>query len=140
MNIVKPTGISSEDSSFSDQNEMKQKLALAYKSNLDENLKAEVLTVNEHVNDDSENMKPERWTTTWLQQVTILLRRGVKERRHEFFSTIKIGQVIAVSFLTGLLWWQSETSHLQDQVYHFISLILTQHTLQEHLVTRKRVS
>ncbi|KAK1435671.1 hypothetical protein QVD17_01437 [Tagetes erecta] len=110
-------GISSEDSSCSDQNEMKQKLGLAYKSNLDENLKAEVLAVNNdiHVNDVSESMKHERWMTTWWQQVTILLRRGVKERRHEFFSTIKISQVIAVSFLTGLLWWQSKTSHLQDQ-------------------------
>ncbi|KAK9072311.1 hypothetical protein SSX86_008744 [Deinandra increscens subsp. villosa] len=109
-------GILSDDSSCSGQNEIKQKLVLAYKSNLANNLKAEVLEFDDHMNDDvSENKKPERWTTTWSQQVMVLLRRGVKERRHEFFSSLKIGQVIAVSFLTGLLWWQSETSHLQDQ-------------------------
>ncbi|KAI3820575.1 hypothetical protein L1987_08123 [Smallanthus sonchifolius] len=108
-------GISSQDSSFLDQNEIKQKLVLAYKSNLVDNLTAEVLEVDNHMNNMLENKKYERWTTTWWQQVMILFRRGVKERRHEFFSALKIGQVIAVSFLSGMLWWQCDTSHLQDQ-------------------------
>ncbi|GJX99066.1 hypothetical protein Tco_0356085 [Tanacetum coccineum] len=85
---------------------MKQKLALAYLCYLAENLKAEVLEVDDHVNSVLESNQAERWTTTWWQQVTVLLRRGVKERRHEFFSPLKIGQVIAVSILSGLLWWQ----------------------------------
>ncbi|XP_022041374.2 ABC transporter G family member 9, partial [Helianthus annuus] len=109
-------GISSEDSSFSDQNEIKQKLALAYKSNLAENLKAEVLEVDDHVNNILENPKHERWTTTWWQQVMILFRRGVKERRHDLFSAPKVSQVIAASFLCGLLWWRCDPSHLQDQI------------------------
>ncbi|PWA60637.1 pleiotropic drug resistance protein PDR/CDR [Artemisia annua] len=108
-------GISSDETSCLGQNAFKQKLALAYRCNLAENLKAEVLEVNDHVNAVLESKKPERWTTTWWQQVTVLLRRGVKERRHEFFSPLKISQVIAVSILSGLLWWQSDISHLQDQ-------------------------
>ncbi|KAI3504472.1 hypothetical protein L1887_25968 [Cichorium endivia] len=108
-------GISLDDSSHGDQNMVKQKLTLAYKSNLAETLKDQVLEYNGDVNDDLDEKKPERWTTTWLQQVIVLLKRGVKERKHEFFSTLKIGQVIAVSLLCGLLWWQSDTSHLQDQ-------------------------
>ncbi|KAI3673718.1 hypothetical protein L6452_39846 [Arctium lappa] len=108
-------GISSDDSSHADQNAIKQKLALTYKLNLAENLKAQVAEVDDHVNDAVDNNNPERWSTTWLQQVTILLKRGVKERRHDFFSALKIGQVIAVAFLCSLLWWQSDTTHLQDQ-------------------------
>ncbi|KAL7598532.1 hypothetical protein Lser_V15G21112 [Lactuca serriola] len=108
-------GISPDNSSYGDQNAVKQKLVLAYKSNLDEKLKAEVVEFNDDENDVLDNKKHERWSTTWLQQVMVLLKRGVKERKHEFFSTLKIGQVIAVSFLCGLLWWQSDKAHLQDQ-------------------------
>ncbi|XP_076939687.1 ABC transporter G family member 9-like [Bidens hawaiensis] len=108
-------GISSEDSSFSDQFDLRQKLALAYNTNLAENLKAEVLEVDDHVNNILEDIKDERWTTTWSQQVVILFRRGVKERRHNFFSPLKIGQVIAIAFLCGFLWWQCDSSHLHDQ-------------------------
>ncbi|GJZ27904.1 ABC transporter G family member 9-like protein, partial [Tanacetum coccineum] len=74
--------------------EVKQKLALAYRCNLAMNLKAEVLEVNDHVNTILESSKPERWKTTWWKQVTILLRRGVEEKRHEFFSPLKIGQLL----------------------------------------------
>ncbi|KAJ9567856.1 hypothetical protein OSB04_003822 [Centaurea solstitialis] len=108
-------GISSDDWSHANRNAVKQKLALAYKSNLAENLKAQVAEVDDRINDAFDNNNLERWSTTWLQQATILLRRGVKERRHDFFSTLKIGQTVAVAFLCSLLWWQSDTTHLQDQ-------------------------
>ena len=57
-----------------------------------------------------------RWSTTWWQQFTVLLSRGLKERKHESFSALKIGQVLVVSFLTGLLWSKSDISHIQDEV------------------------
>lgn len=95
---------------------IKQKLALAYRINLAENIKAEVLEVDDHVNVVLESNKAERWTTIWWQQVTVLLIRGVTERRHKFFSPLKICHVIHVSNLLGLIWWQSDISHLQDQV------------------------
>ncbi|PWA95831.1 ABC transporter G family member 9 [Artemisia annua] len=53
------------------------------------------------------------------QQVTVLLRRAVKERRHEFSSPRTIGQVIVVLLLSGLLWWQYDISHLQDQTRQY---------------------
>ncbi|XP_071711266.1 ABC transporter G family member 9-like [Rutidosis leptorrhynchoides] len=108
-------GISSDDSSEDDQNEVKQNLVSAYKSNLAENLKAETLEVEERINDVSEHNKSERWSTTWLQQFTILLRRGLKERRHESFDVLQISEVVIIAFVSGLLWWQSDTAHLQDQ-------------------------
>ncbi|KAK1556234.1 hypothetical protein Q3G72_001069 [Acer saccharum] len=57
-----------------------------------------------------------KWSTTWWQEFSVLLKRGLKARRHESFSRLKILQVLAVSFITGLIWWQSSTSNLQDQV------------------------
>nr|XP_043608408.1 ABC transporter G family member 9-like [Erigeron canadensis] len=108
-------GISSDDSTQEDQNEVKQKLVLAYKSNLDENLIAELQEVEEHLNDVPDQKKAERWSTTWVQQFTVLLKRDVKERRHESFDVLKIAQVLVIAFLCGLLWWQSDTSHIQDQ-------------------------
>lgn len=57
-----------------------------------------------------------QWTTTWWEQFKVLLKRGLKERRHESYSGLRIFQVMSVSILSGLLWWHSDTSHLQDQV------------------------
>ena len=56
------------------------------------------------------------WPTSWWQQFFVLLRRDVKERKHESFSTLMIFHVIVIAFVTGLLWYKSDTSHLQDQV------------------------
>ena len=98
------------------QNAVKQKLTLAYRINPAENLKAGVLEVDDHVNAVLESNKPKRWTMIWWQHVTVLLIRGVKERRHKFFSPLKICQVIPVSTISGLLWWRYDISHLQDQV------------------------
>ncbi|KAJ9568124.1 hypothetical protein OSB04_004090 [Centaurea solstitialis] len=106
-------GISSDDSNHEDQNAVKQRLVSAYKSNL--GTKVEALEVHDHLNDVSNDKESDRWTTTWLQQFTVLLRRGLKERRHESFDVLKISQVFVIAFLCGLLWWQSDISHLQDQ-------------------------
>ncbi|KAI3686273.1 hypothetical protein L1987_79947 [Smallanthus sonchifolius] len=108
-------GISSDDSSQDDQSAVKRKLVLAYKSNLYDRLKGETLEYDDKVNDVLDLKKSERWTTTWFQQFTILLRRDLKERRHEAFDALKIAQVVIISFLCGLLWWQSNAAYIQDQ-------------------------
>ncbi|CAH1429045.1 unnamed protein product [Lactuca virosa] len=108
-------GISSDDSSQEDQNTVTQKLVSAYTSNLAENLEAETLEADDHQDDISDYKKSERWSTTWWQQFVVLFRRGLKERRHESFDSLKIGQVLIIAFLCGLLWWQSDVAHLQDQ-------------------------
>lgn len=107
-------GVSAGDSQ-DNQAVIKKTLVSAYKSNLADKLKAEIQNNDNHLQGGMEDKQFRRWSTTWWQQFTILLRRGVKERRHDSFSGLKIGQVLVVSLLCGLLWWQSDISHLQDQ-------------------------
>ncbi|KAM5585927.1 ABC transporter G family member 9 [Rosa sericea] len=110
------------DESNENKSEVKQSLALAYKRNLEDKLKAVLEETscdcnNNQLQDSSSvDKKFGKWPTTWWQQFTVLFRRGVKERKHESFSGLKVGQVVAVALLCGLLWWQSDTSHLQDQI------------------------
>ncbi|CAL5402964.1 unnamed protein product [Camellia sinensis] len=106
----------SSDSSREDQNAVKQTLVSAFKTNIADKLKSETHeTGHHHGGGGLQDKQFERWNTTWWQQFSVLLRRGVKERKHQAFSFLKIGQVLVVSFLAGLLWWQSDISHLQDQ-------------------------
>lgn len=99
-----------------DPTEVKQTPVSAFKTNLASRLKAEVQETSPCLQEGAEDKQFARWTTTWGQQFSVLLRRGVKERKHEAFSTIKIVQVLMVAFLSGLLWWQSDIINLQDQV------------------------
>lgn len=60
------------------------------------------------------------WGTSWWQQYSILFCRGIKERRHDYLSWMRITQVIATSVILGLLWWRSDPrtlKGLEDQVY-----------------------
>jgi len=95
---------------------VKQNLVSAYKSNLANKLKSEVHEIDDPSQDGLNDKQVSRWATTWWQEFSVLLIRGVKERKHDSFSGLKIGQVLVVAFLSGLLWWQSDVSHLQDQV------------------------
>ncbi|KAF9672849.1 hypothetical protein SADUNF_Sadunf11G0086900 [Salix dunnii] len=95
---------------------VKQKLVSAYKSNLENKLKSEVQEIDDQPQDGLNDQKVARWATTWWQQFSVLLRRGVKERKYDSFSGLKIAQVLVVALLSGLLWWQSDVSHLQDQM------------------------
>lgn len=67
---------------------------------------------------------------TWCDQFSILFRRGLKERRHEYLSCLRVFQVVSTAIIIGLLWWQSDTSsrrQLQDQagLLFFISVFWT---------------
>ncbi|GMJ14799.1 Arabidopsis thaliana ATP-binding cassette G22, ATP-binding cassette G22 [Hibiscus trionum] len=67
------------------------------------------------------------WGATWLDQFSILFRRGLKERRHEYFSCMRVTQVFSTAIIMGLLWWRSDASSpkgLQDQagLLFFISV------------------
>lgn len=108
---------------------MKAALAAAYKTNLLDNVINEVKGQNDLCNQPIENPCRETnhigdWPTTWWQQFTVLLERGLKQRRHDSFSGVKIGQIIIVSLLCGLLWWQTNISLLQDQVLGFIYIYM----------------
>lgn len=95
----------------------KDRLASAYVANLLEGVKAELALVDRR--DDpaaADGRKMKQWSNSWWTQVSVLLRRGIKERRHEHFSPFQIVQVAAVAIIGGLLWWKSDAAHLQDQV------------------------
>uniref|UniRef100_A0A5B7BSZ5 Putative ABC transporter G family member 9 n=1 Tax=Davidia involucrata TaxID=16924 RepID=A0A5B7BSZ5_DAVIN len=106
----------SPDDSREDQTVIKQALVSAFKSKIADKLKTELEEIDSHFHEGLEDKQYARWTTTWWQQFIVLLRRGVKERKHESFSGLKIGQVLVVAVLSGLLWWQSDVTHLQDQI------------------------
>ncbi|XWS27975.1 hypothetical protein CRYUN_Cryun25bG0026400 [Craigia yunnanensis] len=108
-------GVPSNES-LKEQTLVKKTLISAYKSNIGEKLKDELQEVSSHPPDQLENKKFARWSTTWWQQFTVLLQRGLKERKHESFSGFNIAEVLAVAVLTGLLWWRSDIAHLQDQI------------------------
>ncbi|PKI42952.1 hypothetical protein CRG98_036750 [Punica granatum] len=73
---------------------------------LDEELKSKVVS------------SKRQWGTNWWQQYCILFCRGIKERKHDYFSWLRITQVLATAIILGLLWWQSNSNTpkgLEDQ-------------------------
>ncbi|KAL5539617.1 hypothetical protein UlMin_042303 [Ulmus minor] len=63
-----------------------------------------------------EMKQAEQWHTSWWHQFTVLLQRGLKERRFETFNRLRIFQVISVAVLGGLLWWRTPASHIADRI------------------------
>ncbi|XP_077235610.1 ABC transporter G family member 22-like [Tasmannia lanceolata] len=67
------------------------------------------------------------WGPSWWEQYSILFWRGLKERRHDYLSCVRVTQVILTAIIVGLLWWKSDASSnikLQDQarLLFFISV------------------
>ncbi|KAK4490857.1 hypothetical protein RD792_001572 [Penstemon davidsonii] len=62
------------------------------------------------------DVKLEKWSTSWWHQFKVLLLRGLRERRFEAFNKLRIFQVISVAILGGLLWWQTPSSHIDDRI------------------------
>lgn len=103
---------------------MKKTLIFAYKNNIYGKLKDEIQEISSDPPYQLENDKLARWATTWWQQFTVLLQRGLKERKHESFSGFNIAEVLVVSFIIGLLWWKSDMAHLQDKVIEYFAITL----------------
>ncbi|KAI3523104.1 hypothetical protein L1887_01161 [Cichorium endivia] len=63
-----------------------------------------------------QEMKSEKreWGASWRQQYSILFMRGIKERRHDYFSWLRITQIVATAIILGLLWWQSDVHNPSD--------------------------
>lgn len=100
----------------------KQKLISAYKNYFDAKWKPIIL----HENPDNGEIQSRfddssfgKWSTSWFQQFIVLLKRDLKERKHEPFSVMRISKIVVIALLTGLLWYKSSVSHLQDQVKRF---------------------
>lgn len=97
-----------------------QYLVEAYQSHIAPEIKEKLLGLND-INEDWKAAISSRheWGATWWEQYSILFRRGIKERRHEYLSCLRVAQVLSTAFILGLLWWQSKIdtpNGLQDQV------------------------
>ncbi|WOL11853.1 ABC transporter G family member 25-like [Canna indica] len=53
---------------------------------------------------------------SWFAQLSILLRRSLKERRHESFNSLRVFQVMAAAVLSGAMWWRSNIHDVQDRL------------------------
>ncbi|XP_039140747.1 ABC transporter G family member 9 isoform X2 [Dioscorea cayenensis subsp. rotundata] len=93
---------------------VKEAIVSAYKSHLNDQVLQELREIDHQIDEKESSGGKSQWNTTWWQQFTILLKRSLKERKHVSFSGQKIGQVMAMAFLSGILWWQSG-GHAQDQ-------------------------
>nr|XP_023878656.1 ABC transporter G family member 22-like [Quercus suber] len=85
-----------------------------------------------------------QWGASWWEQYSILFCRGIKERRHDYFSWLRITQVLSTAFILGLLWWQCDSKSpkgLQDQVSHYLVkayLLSDLYSTQKSLLAKKK--
>ncbi|XP_039113797.1 ABC transporter G family member 9-like [Dioscorea cayenensis subsp. rotundata] len=97
--------------------EVKEELVNAYNENLREKIKEEIRGKGEEKRLEEKmgvlKSNNQKWNTSWWDQFTVLIRRDLKERRHEAFSSFTVFQVLILSFISGALWWKSKS--LQDQ-------------------------
>ncbi|GER45742.1 ABC-2 type transporter family protein [Striga asiatica] len=95
-------------------------LVEAYETRVAENEKKKLrnpLPIDEEIKSKVCSSKRE-WGASWCEQYSILFWRGLKERRHDYFSWLRVTQVLATATILGLLWWQSGSNNpieLQDQ-------------------------
>ncbi|XP_017980768.1 PREDICTED: ABC transporter G family member 22 isoform X1 [Theobroma cacao] len=78
------------------------------------------------------------WGATWWDQFSVLFKRGFKERRHEYFSCMRVTQVLSTAIIMGLLWWRSDASSpkgLEDQatICYMLRLVLVTQDFCENL-------
>ncbi|XP_077240943.1 ABC-2 type transporter family protein isoform X2 [Tasmannia lanceolata] len=93
----------------------RQKKELQTPIPIDEELKAKI------------SSSKREWGASWWEQFSIIFWRGLKERRHDYLSWMRITQVLATAIILGLLWWHSDSTTfkgLQDQagLLFFISV------------------
>jgi hypothetical protein len=64
------------------------------------------------------------YATGWCGQFTVLLRRGLKERRHEAFTPLRLFQILAPAVVAGAMWWRSSPAAAQDRqgLLFFVSI------------------
>jgi hypothetical protein len=101
--------------SESEHKEVRGKLAAAYERHVAPAVKLDICARDPTASPGAAASRRSEWTTGWWTQFLVLLRRGLKERRHESFNKLRIFQVLSVASLAGLLWWRTPASHLQDR-------------------------
>ncbi|ERN02964.1 hypothetical protein AMTRI_Chr11g154470 [Amborella trichopoda] len=105
---------------------LKQFLISSFNKSLAPKVKANVLATitTEVAQNPGTKRHDSELCTTWTDQFSVLLRRSLKERRHESFGGLRILQVGATAVLAGSMWWQSSACDVLDRVglLFFISI------------------
>lgn len=127
MQIYQNAGLS-PDETVRDRQEIKDELVSAYNTELKNLVQEELEEVTRQLRETEEPNPSTKWCTSWWSQFTVLLQRGLKERRHESFGTLRIIQIFMISILSGLLWFQSQ-GHVQDQVHMIVDFVFHYHPL-----------
>ncbi|KAF8403415.1 hypothetical protein HHK36_011518 [Tetracentron sinense] len=95
-------------------------LVEAYETRVADKEKKKLLTpipMDEELKSKVSSPKRE-WGASWWEQYSILFWRGLKERRHDYLSWLRVTQVLSTAIILGLLWWHSDGTTLkglQDQ-------------------------
>ncbi|KAM0867859.1 hypothetical protein ACQ4PT_041681 [Festuca glaucescens] len=104
---------------------VKQTLIASYSRVLAPKVKAAInagaLVPDNHASSEHQQQQPQplescSGCTTWTNQFTILLRRSLKERRHETFTSLRLFQIIAPALVAGSMWWRSTPLVVQDRL------------------------
>ncbi|XP_076942982.1 ABC transporter G family member 22-like [Bidens hawaiensis] len=85
-------------------------LVEAYETRVAEETKKELMIpapLDDDIKSNVQSMK-RQWGASWEEQYSILFRRGLKERQHDYFSWLRITQVLVTAVILGLLWWQTQ--------------------------------
>ncbi|KAK1397318.1 Transporter, ABC superfamily (Breast cancer resistance protein) [Heracleum sosnowskyi] len=56
----------------------------------------------------------QKYGASWRKQFGILFWRGLKERRHDYFSWLRLSQIVTTAIIVGLLWWQSDGNNAEE--------------------------
>ncbi|XP_019175933.1 PREDICTED: ABC transporter G family member 25-like [Ipomoea nil] len=115
-----------------DRPSVKQKLVSSYNSILAPKVKAACMertpTLASSHNVSSYPNNKQRsfviFSSIWFNQFSVLLHRGLKERRHDTFNALRVFQVLAAALLAGAMWWHSDYTDVQDRLglLFFISI------------------
>ncbi|XP_020533023.1 ABC transporter G family member 22 isoform X2 [Jatropha curcas] len=93
-------------------------LLKAYEKNVESSIKktksVQAITIDREMEFPGK-MNPREWEATWGEQFSVLVSRSFKERRHQYFSFMRITQVVATAIIIGLLWWHSGSSLQQAE-------------------------
>lgn len=80
---------------------MHEYLVEAFETRLADTERNNIVPIGEEV-----SCPKREWGTSWWEQYSILFLRGIKERRYEYFSWLRITQVLASAMIVGYLWWR----------------------------------
>ncbi|EFJ06040.1 hypothetical protein SELMODRAFT_136119, partial [Selaginella moellendorffii] len=83
-------------------------LRMKYKTELEPKEKQKICTLKVSNNLKEMIQAKHDFSSSWPLQFKVLFKRTFKERARDYFDYIRFIQVIGVSIVLGLLWWQSK--------------------------------